>query len=119
MAGRADKKRDIELAQYNKMMNIIIFIVNFLYIAFYIKAHIEEDLTNWDVVGFVFMTFITFFTNGMIKHAISLGTPYSYYGDILYINLFVQFLVSFSRKAWWIYTVIPLYIFYILGGYCC
>ena len=42
---------------------------------------------------------------------------YSYFQDIFIINLFTQFLVSFSRKGWYIYLLIPLYFGYLISGF--
>ena len=70
---------------------------------------------NWDVVGFIFISLVTYVSNNMIIKSIELGVSKSYYQDILWINLFVQLLITFWRKGWWVYIVVPSYLgYYIL-----
>ena len=46
-----------------------------------------------------------------------LGTPYSSWQDVLFINWFVQLLSMFTSYAYLVYLVIPGYVTYHYGGY--
>lgn len=46
-----------------------------------------------------------------------LGTPYSSWQDVLFINWFVQLLSMFTSYAYLVYLVIPGYVTYHYGGW--
>ena len=53
----------------------------------------------------------------MIKASLESGLTPGYTLDIFSINLFSQFLLSFTRYGWYVYALVPGYIGYKLLGY--
>ena len=74
-------------------------------------------VTNWDMIGFVLFSIVTYFLFGLIRNSLDSGLMPGYALDIFAINLFSQFLLSFTRYGWYIYMLVPGYISYKLAGY--
>jgi len=74
-------------------------------------------VTNWDWYGLVLFNLITYVFYGMIRNCVMDGqTPHTTL-DIFGMNLATQFLLCFTRYAWYIYLVVPGYIGFKLLGY--
>ena len=74
-------------------------------------------VTWWDIIGLGLFTLVTRTTSSMIKDTVGQGLRPEYTLDIFCINLFSQFLLSFTRYGWYIYGLIPAYLCYKLSGY--
>ena len=61
--------------------------------------------------------FVTRVTYNMICASLEDGLQPEYALDIFAINLFSQFLLSFTRYGWWVYALVPAYIFYKISGW--
>lgn len=74
-------------------------------------------VTTMDIVGLILFSIVTKFLFGMIQNSLEQGLTPGYTLDIFAINLFSQFLLSFTRYGWWVYSLVPGYIGYKLSGY--
>ena len=73
--------------------------------------------TNWDYIAIVLFGLVTRTTYNMICAALEDGLQPEYALDIFAINLFSQFLLSFTRYGWWVYALVPGYISYKISGF--
>ena len=74
-------------------------------------------MTTWDLIGLVLFSLVTYVFYGMVKNCLDHGLTPGYTLDIFSINLASQFLISFTRYGWWVYSVVPGYLLYKLSGY--
>ena len=73
--------------------------------------------TNWDYYGLGLFNLVTFAFYRLIKAILEDGGSPRLTLDFFGINLFTQFLLCFTRYAWYIYLCIPGYLGYKLLGY--
>ena len=74
-------------------------------------------MTIWDLIGLLLFSAVSYVFYGMVKNCLDNGLTPGYTLDIFSINLASQFLISFTRYGWWIYSVVPGYLLYKLSGY--
>ena len=118
MANKREKKNKKKKEEYSQLTSYFIIGINLLYITSYLYSYFSTgEVGFWDIIIFGFITFITYATHKAVLSAMENDYGYSYYQDIFIINLFVQFLTIFSRKALWIYFIIPGYFIYMFSGY--
>ena len=107
-----------KVIDYNCMAYWFIIAWNLLYTVMYgYEYFIVGEIATWDIIGFVFISLVTYGTHKAVINAMENEYGYSYYQDIFIINLFTQFLVSFTRKGWYVYLLIPLYLGYLISGF--
>jgi hypothetical protein len=74
-------------------------------------------VTTWDLIGLVLFSVVSYVFYNMVKNCLDHGLTPGYTLDIFAINLASQFIISFTRYGWWVYSVVPGYLLYKLGGY--
>jgi len=74
-------------------------------------------VTNWDLIGLVLFSGVSYVFYGMVKNCLVHGLTPGYTLDIFAINLGSQLIICFTRYGWWVYSVVPGYLLYKLGGY--
>ena len=107
-----------KVIDYNFMAYIFIIAVNILYFVMYgYEYSIVGEIATWDVIGIVFISLVTYGTHKAVIYAMENEYGYSYYQDIFIVNLFTQFLISFTRNGWYVYLLIPIYLGYLASGF--
>jgi hypothetical protein len=74
-------------------------------------------VTTWDLIGLLLFSAVSYVFFGMVKNCLDNGLTPGYTLDVFSINLASQFLISFTRYGWWVYSVVPGYLLYKLSGY--
>lgn len=74
-------------------------------------------VTTSDILGLVLFSIVTYIFQALVKNSLEHGVTPGYVLDVLAINLFSQFLISFTRYGWWIYSIVPIYILIKLSGF--
>jgi hypothetical protein len=74
-------------------------------------------ITTWDLIGLFLFSAVSYFFFGMVKSSLESGLTPGYTLDIFCINLGSQFLICFTRYGWWLYSLVPAYISYKVGGF--
>lgn len=72
----------------------------------------DKSLTNWDYYGLILFSLVSYVFSNMVKNTLEHGLQPGYPLDILGINLLSQIVLSFTRYGWYIYLIVPSYIFY-------
>ena len=118
MANKSEKKNKKKAEEYAAFTLYFIVGINAIYIASYAWTFFSTgDVGIWDLIIFGIFSFITNVTHKAVVSAKRNDYGYSYYQDIFIINLFVQFLTIFTKKALYVYLLIPAYLVYAFGGY--
>ena len=74
-------------------------------------------VTTWDLIGLVLFSLVSYVFYYMVRNCLDHGLTPGYTLDIFVINLASQLLISFTRYGWWVYSLVPAYLLYKLGGY--
>ena len=118
---------------WTSIMTKLIFLVNLIYIIslfiawkyypagpVYSGDHIVGEnfgVTTWDLIGLLLFSLVTYVFYGMVKNCLLAGLTPGYTLDIFAINLVSQFIISFTRYGWWVYSIVPGYIGWKMFGY--
>ena len=71
---------------------------------------------SWStLLGIGFLSAVNYFCLSAILQALQLGTPYSHWQDVLWVNWAVQLLSLVSSYAWLLWLCIPGYALYQYG----
>ena len=118
MAGKSEKKENKEKSSKFKNNLLYILLINgFLAISYLYAIYFNEYLIEkFDVISVVILNLINFICYRLLITFYK-SMFYDYFHDIFIINLGVNLFLSFSRKAWYIYLLIPGYLTYKVGMY--
>ena len=75
-----------------------------------------ESFTRSTVLGLAFLSVVNYLCTTAILRALALGTPYSAYQDVLWVNWAVMALSLVTSYAWLLWLAIPGYVLYAYGG---
>jgi hypothetical protein len=118
MAGQSKKREKSE--RKNEMTNTLYYIlgVNGLMLLCYLFSIFAKgyELAQFDYVSVVILNVVNFICYRMFS-VFYKSMFYDYINDIFIINLAVNLFLGLSRKAWYIYFLIPGYICYKVGMY--
>lgn len=118
MAGQSKKKEGIERqSEMRKIMYYIvgincILLISYLY-SIFLKGY---EIGNFDVISAVCLNVINLVCYKLFN-VFYKSMFYDYINDVFIINLAVNLFFSFTKKAWYIYLLIPGYICYKVGMY--
>ncbi|KAH8740537.1 hypothetical protein FG386_002119 [Cryptosporidium ryanae] len=114
MAGQSAKRIAKEAVKYKSIYFYVL--ISSLAIHFLFKGlYRPGSLFGSTGFGFLVISGIYAFTYSSIKSRLDVGVGYSIYQDIYILNTFVSILSVFSKYSWYIFLLIPIYVFYKLG----
>ena len=118
MAGQSDKRENLKkINEMSKTLYYIIGINVFLMISYLFVILVKGyEYDKWDIISVVVLNLINFICYRLFT-VFYKSMFYDYINDIFIINLAVNLFLAFSRKAWYIYFLIPGYICYKVGMY--
>ncbi|KAI9905360.1 hypothetical protein PsorP6_014130 [Peronosclerospora sorghi] len=111
LANQAAKKAQRASASLSTRLQQWIVPINVLYLLYCIVWH-YLSVTVWTLMGYVFLTAITYFSYSWVIGAAEEGGTSEYAMDVLIITLFVQAGLMISSYFWLVYLVIPGYLLY-------
>ncbi len=76
-----------------------------------------DSFTVWTGLGLAFLSFVNYACFGLVLSAAEMGTPYTNWQDLLFVNWFVMAGTTFANFFWWFYLVVPIYAGYQYGPY--
>ncbi len=118
MAGQSRKKETME--RQSEMRKIMYYIlgINFLLILSYLYSIFFKgyEIGNFDVISAVVLNVINLVCYRMLD-VFYKSMFYDYINDVFIINLAVNLFLAFTKKAWYIYLLIPGYLCYKVGMY--
>eukprot|EP00933_Yihiella_yeosuensis_P062113 TRINITY_DN6504_c0_g4_i1.p1 TRINITY_DN6504_c0_g4~~TRINITY_DN6504_c0_g4_i1.p1 ORF type:complete len:158 (-),score=28.99 TRINITY_DN6504_c0_g4_i1:107-580(-) len=118
MAGQSEKKLAKKAESFSQYYLFAIIGVNVLYLIFKVFLN-WASMGFWNICGLFLYTFVSYFTYGGIQSSLEVGADYEMYLDLFLVNLFSQFLVSFTDWGWLVYLAVPGYVLYRIGGMIC
>lgn len=118
MAGQSKKKEAAEKKEeMNKTLYYILGINVLLAFSYFFSVFFKGyEFGRFDVISIIVLNIINFMCFKMFT-VFYKSMFYDYINDIFIINLAVNLCLSFTRKAWYIYFLIPAYICYKVGMY--
>mmetsp|Transcript_82958 Transcript_82958/g.253532 ORF Transcript_82958/g.253532 Transcript_82958/m.253532 type:complete len:158 (-) Transcript_82958:90-563(-) len=115
MGGQSEKKQAKKAEQTRTIFLYALLGVNALYILWRVVFH-WASWGKWHMVGFAFLSFVSYFTFSGINTALEIGMDYEMYLDVFAVNLGTQLLATFSNYGWLLYLVVPGYLGWKVAG---
>lgn len=118
MAGQSKKRETAEKQfEMRRTLYYILGINCFLILSYLYSIFINGyEMGNFDVFSIVILNVVNLVCYKMFT-VFYKSMFYDYINDVFIINLAVNLFLAFTRKAWYIYFLIPGYICYKIGMY--
>ncbi|KAG9401519.1 hypothetical protein AC1031_009386 [Aphanomyces cochlioides] len=115
MAGQAAKKAQKAGSALSTKLNKAIVSINAVYILYRI-LWCFSSFSSWHATGYAFILIMTYASYSMAVGSAMEGTNNEYAMDVLIVTLAVQVGTLISDYFWYLYLVVPGYVFYFVGG---
>ena len=114
-AGGGEKKRLKEAADAKRLYTHVTLALYIVYFTVRVLWQFSS-LSKSTFFGLAFLSAVNYLCLTSIFQALALGTPYSAYQDVLFINWAVMALSLLTSYAWLLWLTIPAYVLWQYGG---
>ncbi|KAF0702483.1 hypothetical protein AaE_015895 [Aphanomyces astaci] len=114
MAGQSAKKAQKAGSELSARLNQSILAVNVVYLLYRVLWHFDT-FSTWHATGYALILTATYASYTMAVGSALEGTNNEYAMDVLLVTLVVQIGTIVSDYFWYLYLVVPGYVFYYVG----